>query len=259
MDIKFEEFKNELNLTLSIVLVDCDMERVLDVQGHLAKAAQDDRDIGELRRIEAVDTLGEWAESPVGRCVYIYPRTTIHFSMLNYLHMRLGKAPFDLAKETVKNAPWFESLRGSICDEAVSKLKSEVPRFEIRGIFSKAASPSIALMAFPDKKSWLSSLREINRSVAEVYEKCGCPEYYRIANEDERLKAYWDGESYFAVNIVRFLRAYYLEPQIRARHLSQIVSEQDYRLRRDPVVIEGVQPKLVLSDAYLSNPGPAVC
>jgi hypothetical protein len=257
MDIKFEEFKNEINVTLSGLLraehSDSVMKRVLAIQEELVRGFQDDPAVRDVSKIESSSALDTWSLGPSGRRLFVCPTSTIHFSILNFINEKIKSGDFANARARVQSAKRFRGFRKAIC----SNCRIQPRTFEIRGIFMGKDPGSIALMTFPidtDKDHWLKQIRTINTSVSKIYEAYCVPKRYQV-DEDKRLKAYWDGERYFATNIVRFLRGHEEEALERPNHFSQIVSEQDGRLRLEPIRFK-LRPLLVISNAYLSNLRP---
>jgi|SRR5579862_3394181 len=258
MDIEFEEFRNELNLTISVLLEGNSSEsaknRIIEIQNRLVDAFDEDFKPEQITRIRTTSALENWRSSPERRHVYVYPWETVHFSMLNCICRELQGLQFQSEGARFKNELWFEGLKKFVCANALSRLGDKPHTFTVRGIFSEARSPSVALKAYPEDYSWLRILREFNRSLGPQLEGIGLPN--EREHEKKRLKLYWDGNSYFSINIVRFLRAHQFEPYERPNRLSEIVVEQDRRLRNEPIVLGPVKPALVISDAYLSNGDP---
>jgi hypothetical protein len=258
MDIEFEEFRNELNLTISVLLEGNSSEsaknRILEIQNRLVNAFDEDFKQEQITRILTTSALENWKSIPEGRGLYICPWKTLHFSMLNCISRELQGHQFQSEGASIKNEIWFEGLKKFVCANALSRLTDKPHTFTVRGIYSGAPSPSVALKAYPEDDSWLRILREFNRSLGQQLGGIGIPNERK--DEKKRLKLYWDGNSYFSINIVRFLRAHQLEPYDRPNRLSEVVVEQDRRLRNEPIVLGPVKPVLVISNAYLSNAEP---
>jgi hypothetical protein len=262
MDIEFGEYKNELNLTLFVLLVDIvsesDMKRVLAIRDRLSTAFHEEFVASRVPGIKNAFGLRTWGREQKGRRLYVYPKRTIHFSMLNGFTVDLNDRGFRSERRRIERTCWFECFKKFFCERARRKLANRKQVFEIRGILDERA-PSIALKAYPTSNSWLNELRDLNRLLQQSYPTFSIPSECEVPPEEKRLKSRWDGKPYFSMNVLRFLRVRRFERYERPEHFSQIVAEENYRLHRDPIETTRAKPVVVISDAYLSNLVPLIC
>jgi hypothetical protein len=260
MDIRFDEFKNELNLTLSVVLNDRLSEsaksRILEIQKRLVDAFECDLNLELVPHIVTVSELENWRFSQTGRRLYVCPWDTQHFSMLNCVRCELKDSQFQTARTEIAGTDWFESLKKFVIENALSRLRESPHTFTVRGIYTESASPSVALKVYPEDDRWLRILREFNRNLERRVDELNIRE--ARLKENCRLKIHWDGNSYFSANVMRFLRQHCDEPLERPEYFSRITAEENNHLNRKPIVLGPVNPELVISNAYLSNPAPVL-
>jgi hypothetical protein len=255
VDFSFDEARCELNCTLSVLLTSLSAvtkNRIKEIQTECLSAFESD--FPAVAKLKTKEDLKSWMRKPSERRVYACEDDTIHFSMLNCLYFRLDRCDdFSSRLERVENTGWFDKLKGEIREKLWQPLRDAQERFEIRGIYAQNAPPSIALQIFPVCDLWLPIIRRFNRRLDEFLTGLYVSPQDVAQDEKTRLKIYCEGESYFAINILRFLRSYECEPCGRFEALAAKVQNHNLGRGENRITLEGLEPKLLFSDAYLAQ------
>jgi hypothetical protein len=222
MTIRFDKFRNELNLTQSVLLSNAlpreAVEKVLDIQNRLISGFEGDFGRSQVPHMRTVEGLREWERRPSGRRLYVYPAGTIHFSMLNCFRIDLPNDGFRKFKSEYRGSSWFSNVESFNCNALLPALNSKNLAFKVGGIYRDSA-PSVALKVYPQDDRLFAELeKSAHRLVTSNEGSAILPQH---ALRGEKVKAYSDGKKYFAMNIT-----------------AKVV--------------------LVVSDAYLSNENPEV-
>lgn len=167
MDIRFEEFKDDLNLTQTLLFSASKpayaVTKIIDIQSKIVKGFERDFKKNEVRHIKSPASLQRWGKNPEGRRLYAYRSDTFHYSVLNCCTVKLGTHDFERQKAAVEGERWFQLLRDFNCKYLV---KSKPEAIKIGGIYCQL---SVALKVYPLRGSWFEGLREWNRVLQKTY------------------------------------------------------------------------------------------
>ena len=190
--------------------------------------------------------------------IYVYPKNTLHFSMLNFLTIPLNGSTFESRREETQWATWFTSTKQFIEKQLLSVLRKSPETFEIRGINLDKKYNAIALKVFPNKRTgWFRVLESIDDSMDRELKRRGVPGEFIAGGK--RLKAYQNARKYFAVNVLRFFSDGQKNTLPKnSGSFEKLVLARTRVLQQLPIGLKIDEPVQVISDDYLSNNDPVV-
>lgn len=236
MKIRCDQRKETLNLTFSAPLViQDDAKSSTNLLMELQRNA-----VNKLRPQSRIST-------------YLYPRDTLHFSILNLTTFDLG-VDFASGRRFVEVQSWYKQLlKEGFVTKTLTRITElfEKTEFQIEKIYTDndQINNSLTLnLSCGDKKE---GLKEVESELKEeIYKK-----ELKIPIEGFGVKP--RGE-FFALNLLRFFGP----PNSIIEDCDefyQFVYEKNKQLSKDkPVILHKLKPAFVISDAYLSNANSVV-
>ncbi len=227
MKIFCEEKKETLNLTISARVFENNNGHVLEKIEEIQKCA--------------VQSLP--SHSRIG--IYVYPRDTLHFSILNIVSFDLD-VDFESARRVTEMRDWHQCFLEFVKVEILEKL--ELPReLDIEKFYipdEGEIKGSLALNLKVDD-SLNKKLESVKKQARQGLLKLGVP----VGKLE--IKA---PKSYFVLNILRFFgkRDTFIE------NCDAFYAYIERETENFPITLKLEQPILVVSNSYLSNSNPRI-
>jgi hypothetical protein len=245
MIIRFARLRDdEIHLTLSVLIGGDGTNSIKRFQGSLSRLLQ-------AEGVKTSNRLRRKGGNGKRSYAYVYPSRTLHFSMLDFYECR-GVQRFGSARRKVLTSPLFQHIK-RFAGRINRRLRSASFRFEIKSIRKRDRCHQVNLCIFPLSRSLIQTLKQARnewrqkaRQLESVVGRC------ELLAE---LKAYPNRRPrYFAINILQFIG----EGTADVPGIDSCIDCANEILRSHPLEVSRLKPRLVVSNAYLSNPDPII-
>jgi len=241
--IKFEKPKEELYLTLSVILQENiennndAINKIINIQKNL---------INNNEVIKDANKLQSRLQNLKNKIIYQYPKGRLHFSVINFLTFKLvNHKSFKNRADNIKKQKYFKDIK-----KIVKSIKPKIKEVDsrIKRIYApKRIGSSLALNLYIDNFDWFKNLEKIKEKIKKEFLSNSIP------NNEVEIKAYpEDIYEYFAINIFRFINKneqffYKLD------NIYEKIKKENKKLRNNPISFKIKKFTLVISDPYLAN------
>jgi len=232
MKIACEQKKQALNLTFSARLIDQGDDQMVSIVTDLQREA--------LKNLRPQSTLR----------TYLYPRDTLHFSIINLTTFEL-EIDFASGRKFIEAQFWYGDL-GKIAQSTLSQMTEHFKgkEFYIERIYK-------------DDKGQIENSLALNLRCDDDVAKLQKIADQLKENVRKKLKMSIEGfgvkrpNKFFALNLLRFFGTpgSNIEDCDDLYHFVDIKNEEFKQCNK---IFKNLKPVFVISDAYLSNPDPVV-